>query len=400
MEERMKSHSLVFEIARWEFHRWFKWKDQIVTLAISLALALAIWGGMALLKSNDAPVKLAVIGQDILPFEISVNSRIELRAAEAEDEERLREHVSRGEIDGLLIIESVDEVELLVYKEPFWKSEVEQCLTEARTQLKIQGLRLPSSQLDDAMRPITLAVAVHEGGHKPASLAEKITAGLVIGVMLFGIFTGAAYQFVAITGEKQLRVTEMVISAVTPQQWIDGKILGVSAYALAFTFTTVTGILLFVFVSLAFGSGWTIPMEVTNPFIILSLILLGLGGFLLWNTVFAAVSATVNDPNTSARGTLLLAPFAPAIFAIFAYKNPDSIGMQILSIVPFTSPAVLPARLVLTEVAWWEVAVALLLLALSIWFFRSASGKIFRLGMLMHGKEPSFKEVWRWAREA
>jgi ABC-2 type transport system permease protein len=141
-------------------------------------------------------------------------------------------------------------------------------------------------------------------------------------------------------------------------------------------------------------------MEVTNPFIILSLILLGLGGFLLWNTVFAAVSATVNDPNTSARGTLLLAPFAPAIFAIFAYKNPDSIGMQILSIVPFTSPAVLPARLVLTEVAWWEVAVALLLLALSIWFFRSASGKIFRLGMLMHGKEPSFKEVWRWAREA
>jgi ABC-2 type transport system permease protein len=55
---------------------------------------------------------------------------------------------------------------------------------------------------------------------------------------------------------------------------------------------------------------------------------------------------------------------------------------------------------VLTEVAWWEVAIALLLLALSTWFFRSASGKIFRLGMLMHGKEPSFKEIWRWAREA
>ncbi len=125
----------------------------------------------------------------------------------------------------------------------------------------------------------------------------------------------------------------MVISAVTPQQWIDGKILGVSAYALAFTFTTVTSILLFVLVSQAFGSGWTIPVEVTNPFIILSLILLGLAGFLLWNTVFAAVSATVNDPNTSARGTLLLAPFAPAIFAIFAYKNPDSIGLQILSFI-------------------------------------------------------------------
>ncbi|MGH7602096.1 MAG: ABC transporter permease, partial [bacterium] len=372
----------------------------IVTLAISLALGLAIWGGMALLKADGASVKLSVIGQDILPFKIPANSRIELQAAELKDEERLRKLVGRGEIDGLLIIKSVDEVELLVYKEPFWKNEIEQRLTEARTQLKIQELQLPQSQLTDALRPTRLAVAFHTGGHRPASLAEKITAGLVIGVMLFGIFTGAAYQFVTITGEKQLRVTEMVISAVTPQQWIDGKILGVSAYALAFTFTTVTSILLFVLVSQAFGSGWTIPVEVTNPSIILSLILLGLGGFLLWNTVFATVSATVNDPNTSARGSLLLAPFVPVLFAIFAFKNPDSIGLQILSFIPFTSPAVLPARLVLTEVAWWEVAVALLLLALSTWFFRSASGKIFRLGMLMHGKEPAFKEIIRWAREA
>ncbi len=160
----MKSRALVFEIARWEFHRWFKWKDQIVTLAISLVLALAIWGGMALLKADGAPVKLSVIGQDILPFKIPANSRIELQAAELKDEERLRELVGRGEIDGLLIIKSVDEVELLVYKEPFWKNEMEQCLTEARTQLKIQELQLPPSQLAHALRPTRLAVAFHTGG--------------------------------------------------------------------------------------------------------------------------------------------------------------------------------------------------------------------------------------------
>jgi ABC-2 type transport system permease protein len=395
----MKSRSLVYEIAQWEFQRWFKWKDQIAALMISLALALAIWGGMALLKGGDAPVKLAVIGQDILPLEIPASSRIELQFAERKDEKRLREPVGSGEIDGLLIIKNVDEAELLVYKEALWKNELEQRLTEARTQLKIKELQLPPTQLADALRPVTLSVAIHEGGHQPASLAEKIAAGLAFGVMLFGIFTGAAYQFVAITGEKQLRVTEMVISAVTPQQWIDGKILGVSAYALAFTFTSTASILLFVFVSQAFGSGWTIPVEVTNPSITISLLLLGLGGFLLWNTIFAAISATISDPNTSARGSLLLAPFVPAVFAIFALKNPDAIGMQILSLIPFTSPAVLPARLVLTKVAWWQVVVALLLLALTTWFFRSASGKIFQLGMLMHGKEPTFKEIWRWARE-
>ncbi len=391
---------MVFEIARWEFERWFKWKDQLLTLVIALALALLIWGGMALLSGDDKPLKLSIIGQELLPLKIPANSRIELQSAEPREEARLRASVGRAEIDGLLVIKSVDEAELLVYKEPFWKGEIAERLTEARRQLKIQELQLPPAQLAEAMRPITLAVTIHEGGHKPTSTAEKVAAGLVIGVMLFGVFTGVAYQFVAITGEKQMRVTEMIVSAVSPQQWIDGKILGVSAYALAFTFTTTMSILLFVLVSQAFGSGWMIPMEITNPSIILYLLLLTLGGFLLWNTVFATVSATINDPNTSARGSLLLVPFVPVVFALFAFNNPDSIGMQILSFIPFTSPAVLPARLVLTEVTWWQVPLALLLLAVSIWFFRTSSGKIFRLGMLMHGKEPSFKEMLRWAREA
>ena len=95
-----------------------------------------------------------------------------------------------------------------------------------------------------------------------------------------------------------------------------------------------------------------------------------------------------------------MAPFVPVGFALFALKNPDTLVMKILSLTPFTSPAVLAARLVLTEVAWWEVPLALLLLGLSAWLFRSASGRIFRLGMLMHGKEPTFKEVMRWVREA
>jgi ABC-2 type transport system permease protein len=299
----------------------------------------------------------------------------------------------------LLIIRSLDDAELLVYKEPVWKGELEEKLTEARTQAKIQGLQIPSAQLAEALRPLKLAITIHEGGHAPASTAEKIAAGVVVCAMLFGTFVGAAYMFVAITGEKQFRVTEMIVSAVSPQEWIDGKILGVSAYALAFTFTLAMGTVLFVIVSQGLGSGWTIPVEVTKPAIVLALILLGLGGFLLWNTIFAAISATVNDPNTSARGSILLAPFIPVVFALFAFKNPDSLGMQILSFLPFTSPAVLPARLVLTRVAWWEVVLAVFLLGASAWFFRSASGKIFRLGMLMHGKEPSFKEMLRWARE-
>ncbi len=396
----MKTHALVFEIARWEFQRWFKWKDQILALLVSAALALVIWGGKALLDKEDAPLKLAVLGRNLLPFELVSDGRLVLQEAEAQDEQRLRALVGTGELEGLLMIKSSESAELFVYKEPFWKNELEERLREARMQMVIQQLRISPEELAEAMQPVALKVTIHERGHSPTSTAEKIAAGLALGLMLLGTFIGAAYQFVAITGEKQLRVTEMIVSAVSPQQWIDGKILGVSAYALAFTLTTGASALLFVFVAQALGSSWTIPLEVTHPAILLSLLLLALGGFLFWNTIFAAVSATINDPNTSARGSLLLLPFAPVAFAVFAFKNPDTLAMKILSFIPFTSPTVLPARLVLTEVAWWEVVLALLALGASTWLFRTAGGKIFRLGMLMHGKEPSFKEMLRWVREA
>jgi ABC-2 type transport system permease protein len=93
-------------------------------------------------------------------------------------------------------------------------------------------------------------------------------------------------------------------------------------------------------------------------------------------------------------------PALPIGFAFFGIGNPDSIGMRILSIFPLTSPGLLPVRLVLADVAWWEVMLATLLLCLCVWFLRIAAGRIFHLGMLIQGKEPSLKEVLRWAKKA
>lgn len=170
------------------------------------------------------------------------------------------------------------------------------------------------------------------------------------------------------------------------------------ALAAASLITNAVSIFLFVIVSQGFGSGWKVPVKVAHPSTLVLLLLLGLGGFLLWNTIFAAVAATVNDLNTSARSALILLPGFPLAFAFFALNNPDSILMRVLSVIPITSPAVMSARLVLTEVAVREVPLALMLLGSAAWFFRTASGRIFRLGMLMYGKEPTFKETLRWAR--
>jgi len=72
----------------------------------------------------------------------------------------------------------------------------------------------------------------------------------------------------------------------------------------------------------------------------------------------------------------------------------------IMTLLPITSPVVLPVRLVLSEVALWEAALALALLVVSTWLMRIAAGKIFRVGMLMYGKEPGLKEMLRWLKSA
>jgi ABC-2 type transport system permease protein len=89
----------------------------------------------------------------------------------------------------------------------------------------------------------------------------------------------------------------------------------------------------------------------------------------------------------------------PVVVAGLLFSRADSAVAQFFGVFPLTASTVLPLRLLMAEVAWWEVPLALVLLVAAIWIFRRAAGKIFAVGMLMYGKEPSVREIWRWARE-
>ncbi len=393
----------VLEISRWEFMRWFKLKGMIITFITFVAFGFIVSGTRYFLeKKNTAPVNLAVINSEVLPQLHFAGSRIVLTTPTTGlNESALRDMVGSGEIDGLLILHSVDEAELVVPKSPRWQSELEEILTAERRRLKLAAMDVSADQLVDAMMPMKISIAYHELSRGPSSLAEKIAAGLLIMLMLMGIFNSLACQMVSITGEKQLRVTEQIISAVTPQQWIDGKILGVSAYAATGTAVVVVSSLPFMLIMYLTGSGLPIPIEFTSPLNIIVLIVVTLGGFLFWNTFLAAFAATINDPNTSSRTSALFLPLLPSIAAaLIAFKAPESILTRVLGLLPITSPAVLPVRIVLTEVPLWEMALSLAILVASTWLMRTIAGRIFRIGMLMYGKEPTLKEMLRWLKEA
>lgn len=392
---------LTLEVAKWEFKRWFKLKDQIITLLISALISLLIFGGKAIIEkfSNDK-VELVIINSDFLPIKLNIGSKINLLLKKSNEIDVQKKLLSEKEIDGILILNDMDNIELIVNKEPAWLGELKEALTSAQQQIKIQQSNISIEQLKNIFQQAQIKINYTETIKERSSTGELASAGIFIGLMLLGIFYGLSYQFVAITGEKQLRITEVIVSAITPQMWIDGKILGISVLSLVLLVTSALSTVVFVVVSSMFGSGWSIPLSITNPSLIVVLFILSLSGFFFWNTFFSAIAATINDPNTSARSSLIMAPVIPIALAFLALGNPDSLAMKILSFFPLTSSPVLSARMVLTDVSFIELLISLLLQILSIWYLRKATGKIFSLSILMYGKEPSWKEISRWFKKS
>ncbi len=391
---------LTFEVAKWEFGRWFKMKELIYTLLFGMVLSLLIFGGNALLKKiGNSDKSIAMININGIEIKLNPESNVKLNKVKPDELETQKKLLYEKEIDGILIINSIDDIKLFVDKEHEWLGEIQNAFNATRQQIKINDADIPGELLNDIFKPAVIKTIFTGDAEVISTAGEKITAGVFIGLMMLGIFFGLAYQFVAITGEKQLRITEVIVSAITPQMWIDGKIIGITLLSLVLLLTYTLSSFLFVLISTLFGSGWILPVTAGNPLLVLILFVFSMTGFLFWNTFFSAVAATINDPNTSARGSLIALPVIPVAIAFFALGNPDSILMKALTIFPPTSAPVLCARVVLTDVSIIEISFAFVFLILSIWYMRKAAGKIFSLSILMYGKEPSWKEISRWLKE-
>lgn len=398
----MNNPRLVFEVTRWEFQRFFKIKDVFATLLILLFLSALLGAGIwyARRGAGGRP-KVAVINANILHLDSVSLPSFDFTFAQPQEEAALRESVARRELAGLLIIRSVDNAELITYRDQLWVNELESLLTNLRQQVRLAQLNLGPKEFQNVMAPFQITKNYQESGSRPSGLVEKVYAGAVVLLMILAVFTCYQYQFTSITGEKHLRVTEQIISAISPQVWMDGKILGISAIGIAV-------IVIYGFFSLLVSGfvWWLLGFDVTqllhlaDPPLTMLLLTLALLGILFWNCFFAAIAATVDDPNTSSRSVIMFLPFLPVAITLAGLRNPDGMLMKILAVFPVTSPAALSARLVVTDVAAWEVLVALALLLGTIWLLRKAAAKIFRVAMLMYGKEPSLAELGRWLYES
>ena len=385
-------------VTRWEFQRYIKWKQQIVGMLVTMVIVGAFVILPRLNDGGDDRVRtIAVIGDDVLPVSDVASREYTFVAHARPDEQQLRQQVDDEALDALLIVRSPDNAELVLRRDAGWAGGVHALVTSARRGQMIASAGLSRDQVENILAPPALEMTYTATGAGEGR-GGRLTVIIVISLMLFTVFVGMSYIFGSITGEKQIRVTEQVISAIPPQAWIDGKILGLMLVSIVGVLVQVIAFAaVFLISRAAFGGDpMTLPQSLGSPGTILSILLFAVFGLFFWFAFFGAIAATIDDPQHSARGSFLMLPVFATVLAYMVPGSPDSGLSRFLSLFPATSPAAMPARMLSTDVGMIEITVSLLLLAWSIVLLRTAAGRIFRTAMLMYGKEPSWAEMRRW----
>ncbi|MFA7625432.1 MAG: ABC transporter permease, partial [Candidatus Kapaibacterium sp.] len=135
-----------------------------------------------------------------------------------------------------------------------------------------------------------------------------------------------------------------------------------------------------------------------SPWIIVAFLFYFLAGYFIYSSLFAAVGSAVDQEQDASQLTMPVALpiIIPIIFIPNVMNNPDGTISTVLSLIPFFSPILMVSRIAAGDVPLWQILLSIVLLAgtfvLCLWF----AAKIYRVGILMYGKKPTFKDIIKW----
>ncbi|MGD0597700.1 MAG: ABC transporter permease [Sedimentisphaerales bacterium] len=212
-------------------------------------------------------------------------------------------------------------------------------------------------------------------------------------MIYMGIIGIGQQMLSSVIEEKNSRIIEMLLSAVSPFELMAGKILGLGAIGL-----TIVGL----WTTVSYGSivSQGISVDISGK-LLFCFVVYYILGFLLFSSLLAAIGSICNTLKETQElmMPIILVMVLPMIAWFKLVQSPDGIFARVLSLVPPVSPLVMPLRISAgSNVGIVEILASVGLLAASVLLMMWLAGKIFRTGILMYGKRPSLREISRWLR--
>jgi ABC-2 type transport system permease protein len=146
----------------------------------------------------------------------------------------------------------------------------------------------------------------------------------------------------------------------------------------------------------------SLPIPEIRPPVLVAFVVFFLLGYTFYASLYAAIGAAVNTMQEAQN--FIFPVIIPLILGLVCFpvilESPDGSLAVVLSLVPFLTPLLMFLRIVVLTPPWWQIALSLVLMGAAIWGVLWVAGRIYRVGILMYGKKPTFPELVRWVRHA
>jgi ABC-2 type transport system permease protein len=273
-------------------------------------------------------------------------------------------------------------------------------------QALVEG-HVPESVADRLQSPLRIErarlTAEGDAALKERDTFSRFLVPYIFGLMLLmSIFMTSGLLVQAIAEEKQSRTVEILLSSVSAFTLITGKVLGLGAAGLLqiIIWLLTARVLIFAGESLV-----PLPLEnaiVIEPAVMVLIILFFILGYLFFATLLAAIGAMATTPHEGGQmSAIVIVPgVVPYMLLAVIINEPDGHIARILTFIPITAPITAMLRLSSSTIPWADFGVSLLILVFSIGGGLYLSARVFRAFLLLYGRRPGLREIWRALRTA
>jgi len=274
-----------------------------------------------------------------------------------------------------------------------------------RQRVASAGLDLEQAQQIAKVRISATVERVLKDGRSGSAQVNLVFGGGVAVLLYMVIVLYGQIVLRSVTEEKQSRVSELVLASVSPKVLLSGKVLGIGGVALVqLGFWTASVVVLLSNRAKLLGALGVTGTSMTLPNVtfveLIPLFAYFILGYVMYAALFAAVGSIVSSEQEAqqAQTPVLMLLVGSVALLQPALADPDGPIARTMSMVPFSSPILMPLRLGLASVPTTEVVISIGVLSLTAVAAMVAAGRLYRTALLMYGKRPSIGEIIRWIR--
>lgn len=276
---------------------------------------------------------------------------------------------------------------------------LDKAVEDALIGVRLASEGLPRDRIEGVLRRLDLkTIRVSASGEREDRGGSLLLSMILLMTLYTTVAMWGAALMNGVIEEKANRVVEVVVSSITPLRLFAGKLLGVGAVGLTqfLVWAAFMAGLSFLGPGVAPTAGVKLP-EIP-PLVILLFVVFFLLGYFLYGALYAAVGASVNSQHEAQ--SLAFPVMVPLILGVMLFpmilSSPDSPLSVACSFVPFWTPLLMFLRVTVLQPPAWQITLSIALTLATIAALTWAAARIYRVGILRHGKRPTVPEILGW----